>query len=167
MSVEMTKTRFSLPLYSVDVMRMSNASGYLLGSGQARTGSDLVFPLAKLHRVGGQVLAKDGHVLNGGKIELLYADDQSEMTETTVEYDERAFHLEFVPEGDFLLKVADAKDLTRVQVANAPGSTPRFHEDSKTLKSHGDAEHALLVKGDTNDVLVVVPEVGKAENASP
>ena len=165
LTVNITRTRYSLPLYSGDVFRKPKAVAYTLGEGEVRAGSDLVFPLAKLHKVGGQVLAKDGHALNGGKIKLLYADDNTEMTETEVQYADQAFHLDFVPEGDFLLKVSDAKDLTKVQVENAAGYTPRFHEESKTVKTYGDAERALKVEGDAADVMVTVPESKPASKA--
>ncbi len=164
--LHMTKTRFSLPLYSGDVLRKPDAKAYSLGTGEARAGEDLVFPLAKLHKVGGQVLAKDGHALNGAKIELLYPEDNTKMTEADVQYDDAAFHLEFVPEGDFLLKVSDAKDVTRTQVENAPGYTPRFHEETKTLKTYGSAQQPLSVKGDRTDVIAMVPEAGKEKPAA-
>jgi hypothetical protein len=154
---EMQKTRFSLPLYSGDVLRKTNAVAYKLGSGEVRAGNNLVFPLAKLHKVGGQVLAKDGHAVNGGDVKLLWADDQTEMTEASVLYEDAAFHLEFVPEGEFTLKVANPKDVTKVQVENAPGYTPRFHEEAKTIKTYLDGSAPLVVIGDTSDVVVPLP----------
>lgn len=161
-SFEMTKTRYSLPLYSGDVLRKSLAQGYTLGSGEARAGSDLVFPLAKLHKVGGQVVAKDGHPVNGGGVKVVWADDKSEMTEAAILYDDQAFHLDFVPEGDFLLQVSGAKDVTHTAVENPAGMVPRFHEESKTVKTYGDAEQSLKVIGDVSDVMVMVPEAGKS-----
>jgi len=166
MMVSMFKSRFSLSLYSGDVLRRQNATAYSLGSGEVRAGGDLVFPLSKLHRVGGQVVAKDGHTVNGGEVKLVYADDQSQLAEATVQYDDAAFHLEYVPEGDFVLKVSGAKDLTMVQVENSPGSTPRFREESKTVKTYGDAEQPLVVKGDVSDVVAMVPEIGKSKGAA-
>ena len=162
-TMEMTKTRFSLPVYSGDVLRKTKATGYVIGRGEARAGSDLVFPLAKLHKVGGQVIANDGHAVNGGDIKLLWADDQSQMTEASVQYDDAAFHLEFVPEGEFTLKVAGAKDTTKMQVENAPGYQPRFHEESRTLKTYGDGQVPLVVVGDTSDVVLPVGDGGKAQ----
>ncbi len=157
MVMEKQTTRFSLPLYSGDVLRKTGATGYTLGNGEVRAGSDLVFPLAKLHKVGGQVLAKDGHAVNGADVKLLWADDQSELTQASVQYDDAAFHLEFVPEGEFTLKVSEAKDVTKVQVENAPGYTPRFHEETKTLKTYPDGSAPLVVIGDTSDVVVTLP----------
>ena len=153
------KTRFSLPLYSGDKLRRPTAEPYSLDRGEERTAVDVVFPLAKLHRVSGQLLAKDGHPLNGGKVELVWADDGGKMTEAPVQYADRGFHLEFVPEGEFTLKAAEPRDVKKVQVENAPGYQPRFHEELKTLKTYGDAEQPLIVKGETSDVSLTVPEV--------
>ena len=145
--VVFTVTRFSLPVYSGDVLRKRDAVAYTLGTGEARAGEDLVFPLAKLHRVGGQVLARDGHAVNSAKVALLYADDKSEMTETNVQLADRSFALDFVPEGDFVLKVTNAADKTSTQVANAPGVTPKFYEETRTVKTYGEAEQALTGEG--------------------
>ena len=152
------KTRFSLPLYSGDKLRRQTAELYSLGAGQELAATDVVFPLAKLHKVSGQLLARDGHPINSGKLELMWADDGGLMTEAQVQYADRAFHLEFVPEGEFNLKATDAKDITRIQVENSPGYQPRFHEESKTLKTYADAEQPLIIKGETSDVSVLVPD---------
>ncbi len=167
MTMEMQKTRFSLPLYSGDVMRRPDAKAWTLGVGEARAGTDLVFPLAKLHRVDGQVVAKDGHVINGGDVKLLYPDDRTEMTSATVGMDDQQFHMDYVPEGEFLLTVTGAKDVTKLQVANPEGYSPRFHDETKTVKTYGDAEQALSVKGDVSDVVAMVPDAGKAKATAP
>ena len=59
------------------------------------------------------------------------------MTDASISFDDAAFHLEYVPEGTFTLQVSGAKDLTKVQVENPVGYTPRFHEESKTVKTYG------------------------------
>lgn len=166
MEMEVMKIRFSLPLYSGDVMHLPDTIGYSLGSGEARAGSDLVFPLTKLHKIGGQVLAKDGHAVNTGEVKLVYADDKSETAAASILYEDQAFHLDYVPEGQFVLKVTDAKDVTRQQVENAPGYTPRFHEETKTLKTYGETERPLLVKGDQADVIATVPDDVKTKAGS-
>ncbi len=117
-------TRFSLPLYSGDVFRKPQAVPYTLGTAEVRTGSDLTFPLAKLHKVTGQVVTKSGHTVNAGNVDLLYADDRSRMTEASIQFDDQLFHLDFIPEGEFLLEVKDPKDVRKVEVENAPGYTP-------------------------------------------
>lgn len=151
------KTRFSLPLYSGDVFRKPSAVPYTLGTAEIRTGSDLTFPLAKLHKVTGQVITKSGHAVNSGTVNLLYADDQSEMTGSTIDFDDQAFHLDYIPEGDFLLQVKDPKDVRKIQVDNALGYTPRTHQEIKPVTSYGEAELPLQVKGDQSDVLITVP----------
>ena len=152
------KTRFSLPLYSGDKLRRPMAEPYTLGTGEERTGADVVFPLAKLHRVSGHLLAKDGHALNGGTVDLIWADDGGKMTEAAVQYADRAFHLEFVPEGEFTLKSRGVQDVTRVQVENLPGFMPRMHEETRVQKTYADTEQPLIVEGEMSDVSMVVPE---------
>ena len=149
--------RFSLPLYSGDVFRKTAAVPYTLGTAEVRTGSNLTFPLAKLHRVTGQVITKSGHAINAGSVTLLYADDKAAMTGSTIDFEDQAFHLDYVPEGDFLLEVKEPKDVRKVQVDNAPGFLPRTHEETKTVTSYGEAEQPLQVKGDQSDVLITVP----------
>ena len=156
--VHSDKTRFSLPLYSGDKLRRPMAEPYTLGTGEERTGADVVFPLAKLHRVSGHLLAKDGHALNGGTVDLVWADDGGNMTEAAVQYADRAFHLEFVPEGEFTLKSRGVQDVTRVQVENLPGFMPRTHEETRIQKTYADAEQPLIVVGEMSDVSMVVPE---------
>lgn len=157
------KTRFSLPLYSGDKLRRTTAEPFTLGAGQERTGMDVVFPLNKLHRVRGQVLASDGHAVNDGKVELLWADDRSPMTDAPVQFADQLFSLEFVPEGEFTLKTAGVKDVTHVQVENGTGVSPRFHEETRTVRSYGDTEQPLIVKGETSDVLVTVPDAKRTK----
>ena len=140
------------------MLRKPDAKAYSLGSGEALAGSDLVFPLAKLHKVSGQVLAKDGHPVNGGTVKLVYPDDKTEMTEADVQFDDRIFQMEYVPEGDFLLQVEGAKDVGKVQVENPIGYTPRTHEEPKTLKTFPDAEQAITVKGDSSDIVIQLPD---------
>ena len=161
MTVRIADTKFSLPIYSGNVWRKTAAVAFSLGSGEQRSGADMQFPLSKLHKVTGQVLAKDGHAINGGLLTLLNADDKTQVTETEVQTADNAFHLEFVPEGDFQLKVSKARDVVQVQISNAPGYTPKFHEESKTVRTYGDAERELKVQGEASDVVLTVPDASK------
>lgn len=161
MTTRMSNTRFELPIYSGNVWRRTTAVAFTLGAGEQRTNADLQFPLSKLHKVTGQVLARDGHAVNAGRMTLLNADDKTKVTETEVETADHQFHLEFVPEGDFQLKVGQARDVVQVQVANAPGYTPRFHEESRTVRTYGEAERELKVQGDASDLVMTVPDAGK------
>ena len=159
--MRMQRSKYSLPIFSGNVWRSKGATAFALGSGEERSGVDLEFPLSKLHQVTGQVLAKDGHAVNGGKATLMNADDQSKVTDTEINFDDSKFHLEFVPEGEFTLKVSGAKDVRKVQVANAPGSVPRFHDETKTVRSFGDSQQTIKVLGETTGVVLQVGEAAK------
>lgn len=161
MTMKLQTMKFELPLFSGNVWRKPKAQAFSLGNGEQRSGMDLQFPLSKLHKVSGQVLAKDGHALNDGKLALLNADDQSKVTGAQIDRADSEFHLEFVPEGEFSLRVSEARDVTTVQAPNPPGMTPKFHDETRTVKTYGDAEQALLVQGDVSDVALTVPEPGK------
>ena len=164
--MRMQRSKYSLPIFSGNVWRSQAGTAFALGSGEERSGVDLEFPLSKLHQVTGQVLAKDGHAVNSGKTTLVNADDQSKVTDTEINFEDSKFHLEFVPEGEFTLKVTGAKDVRKVQVANAPGTVPRFHDEIKTVRSFGDAHQALKVLGETTGVVLQLGEVAKASAGS-
>lgn len=160
--MRMQKTRYSLGLFSGNQFRGAAAVPYKLAAGEDRTGADLLFPLSKLHKVTGQILAKDGHALNGAKVTLTNADDKSEVTGTDVDLEDKTFHLEFVPEGDFILTVTEAKDVRRVQVDNPRGTVPKTHEESRTLRTYTDSTQPLTVKGELVGVVAIVKEKAKA-----
>jgi hypothetical protein len=165
--MRMQQTKFELPLFSGNALRDQQAVPVTVGSGEERTGADLQFPLSKLHRVTGQLIAKDGHSLNGGTVQVLNADDRSKVTQTDVSFEDSAFHLEFIPEGNFLLQVSSAADLTHIQVDNPPGSTPKTHTENKTLKTYGEAEQPLVVTGELTAILIPIPDQGKTSKPTP
>lgn len=161
-----SKTVFSLPLYSGSVLRKSDAKAYQLKPGESQDGADLIFPLAKLHKVSGEVLAKDGHSINGGTVKVLYTDDRSELTEAPILNDGSGFQLYFVPEGEYLLQVTGAADVTRVQPSNSGGYRPRFRDEPDTLKSYGTSEEPLVVQGDTAQIIATVPDLSQPTTGS-
>lgn len=165
--MRMQRTRYSLPLFSGNALRQTAAVPYKLGAAEERGDGDLQFPLSKLHRVTGQVVTRSGHVLNSGSINLLNVDDSSKVTEAQVDPADNLFHLEFVPEGDFIVKVSGARDTVKVQIANPPGTVPRVHDEEKTLATYGDAQQPLTIGGETQGVLITVPEAGQSGAASP
>lgn len=68
--------------------------------------ADIVIPLAKLHQLTGRVTAfSDGHSLNEGGVELLYADDGTEVADAPVLRD-GIFRFALVPEGEYVLRVS-------------------------------------------------------------
>jgi hypothetical protein len=71
---------------SGDTARKRDAKSFKLGPGEERTGEDIGIPLSKLHTISGELLAAhDGHVLTRGKVQLLDAEDKTEIETTTVD----------------------------------------------------------------------------------
>ncbi len=159
----MTKDRFTLPFYSGSggggATRQSEAATFTVGPGQERTGEDLTIPLAKLHRVTGVVVAKrDGHKVTAAKVVLAYKDDGKEVATAEVAREDGVFRFEFVPEGDYVVKTADARDAVWDTVKNPPGMFPATTDKERMTTAYGAAEQPLLLRGEMTDVVLTVPE---------
>lgn len=161
--MSMTRTWFSLPIYSGSVLRKREAIIIDANAGQEITDANLTVPLSKLHPVTGSLLAPDGHTVNSGHVKLLHQDDREELASVDVRPDDQQFHFPYVPEDTYALTVNGAKDIRQVEVQNAKGVTPAFHLEDKTLQTYGDAEQTLKIETDTMGVLVQVP----AKKAAP
>ncbi len=160
----MATDRFKLPFFGGGATRLSEAGTFTLGAGQERTGEDVTIPLAKLHKVTGSVLAKkDGHKVNAGRVRLTYRDDGKQVATADVSREDGMFRFEFVPEGDYVLKTEDARDVTWDSVKNPPGMFPQTDERERLLTAYGVGEQPLLLSGDVSDVLVQVPEKSAAK----
>ncbi len=139
--------------------RQSDAATFTVGPGQEQAGEDLTIPLGKLHRVTGTVVAKrDGHKVDAAKVVLAYRDDGKELATAEVRREDGVFRFEFVPEGDFLLKTADARDVVWDAVKNPPGMFPATTEKERLVTACGAAEQPLLLRGEMSDVVVTVPD---------
>ena len=57
MHVEMTKTIFSLPVYSGSALRQREATPIKVESSGQQDGNDITLPISKLHRVSGALVA--------------------------------------------------------------------------------------------------------------
>jgi len=153
----MTRTWFSLPIYSGSVLRRRDAIVIDATAGQEIAYANLTVPLSKLHPVSGSLLAPDGHTVNAGKVRLLHQDDREELTSVDIRPDDQQFHFPYVPEDTYALTVSGARDTKQVEVENAKGITPPSHFEEKTMQTYGDAEQTLKVETDTTGVLVQVP----------
>jgi hypothetical protein len=158
MEMNIQKTLFSLPLYSGNALRLHDATIIKTDEGQDAPNTDLTLPLSKLHGVSGTVTAKDGHAMSAGTVALLYADTREELTNVPIGRDDGRFNFLYVPEGNYILAVQKAEDITQVQVPNPAGSNPKFHLEDKTLHTYGTAEQPLSVQGDAPSVLAIVPD---------
>jgi hypothetical protein len=149
---------YSLSFYARGSARRRDAAAIAVTAGEEFGGQDIEIPLTKLHTVRGSIVAAhDGHILNGGKLSLLYADDRSEAGRATVSKDDNTFTFAFVPEGDYILR-AEGADNDYVEVSNGPDAWPPTHTEPKLLRSFGVAEQPLHVAGELTGITVSAPD---------
>ncbi len=122
---------------------------------------------SKMHPVSGWLAVEQGgRRVNAGRVALVYADDGTEVASADVRSEDEAFHLNFVPEGEYTLKVTKARDVTRTEVPNGPpGTVPPTHTDEKTVRTYGDASQPLVVVNEVSGLVVGVPPM-KASTAA-
>jgi hypothetical protein len=126
-------------------------------------GEDITIPIAKLHTITGEIVAAhDGHPLNQGNVKLLDADDKSEVESSKLERTDGKFHLFFVPEGNYILRVDNAADVTYEDVPYPAGTMPPTHEVTHLVHAYGDADQPLNIHDDAPTVVLSVPEKSAA-----
>jgi hypothetical protein len=150
--------RFVLPVYSGSVTRQKDAAVIEADPGHDTTGADITIPLSQLHEISGSLLAKDGHAINAGTVELLFADDRSHFADVTISSDDNQFHFPYVPEGNYIITVEEAKDVSHIEVPNVPGATPRTRTEDRTLRTYGPLEQPLTVQTDIQSLTLTVPD---------
>lgn len=149
---------FSLPIYSGNQFRKKDAAGFALTQGDEQDGEDIEIPISRLHTVRGNVIAAhDGHLINGGRVHLLYPDDRSELDSTQLTRD-GDFNLSFVPEGDYILHVTGAADTEYTEVSNGRGAMPPTHTETHVLHHYGEAEMPIHIAGDMSGVVISAPD---------
>jgi hypothetical protein len=153
---------YSLAFYGHGSSRRKDGVPIRVTSGEELGGQDLEIPLTKLHTLRGNILAaRDGHILNGGKLSLLYADDRSEAGHGAVSKDDNTFTFAIVPEGDYILR-ADGVDNDYFEVPNLPDSWPPTHTESKLLRSYGTVESQIHVAGELMGITISAPDPAPA-----
>ncbi len=150
---------YQIPVYSGSKLRSKDATPFTMKLGEERAGEDIIVPLGKLHTVSGSVVAaRDGHVINGGTVSLLHADDRSELASVKLSRDDTAWTMSFVPEGDYILSVGGGADVEYEEVANPPGTTPASYFRTHSLHPYGPGEQPIHVDGELSGLVVSVPE---------
>ncbi|HEX3437110.1 MAG TPA: carboxypeptidase-like regulatory domain-containing protein, partial [Pseudacidobacterium sp.] len=140
---------YSLSIYSGSRWRQKDATPFSPKPGEDRTGEDIQIPISQLHNIRGTITAvRDGHVVNGGKVSLLYADDKTEALSTNLMRDDNGFAFIFVPEGDYILRVADASDVEYEDIPNPPHSVPPTRTVTHSLRRYGSTDQPIHVDGD-------------------
>jgi len=159
----MKSSRFSLSFYGQGTPHIDQAGGgFTLRGDEERTGQDMTIPISKLHKLIGRVAAgPNGHFVNAASIELISITDKKPLAHTNIEREDGLFHFEFVPEGDYTLRVTKARDVTWEPAPPQPGSAipnPFSPSDKeRVLETYGNVEMPLLLNGDMTDVVATVP----------
>ncbi|MGA2217716.1 MAG: carboxypeptidase-like regulatory domain-containing protein [Terracidiphilus sp.] len=145
-----------LMVYSGGALHQKDIKPVEIGTGDEVDGIDIVFPIDNLHTLAGTVVAKlDQHPVNAGWVSLEEADSKEQVRGAAVEPD-GSFRLNYILDGQYILKVAGAADTEKL-----PGSDDSplpFSSPGKTLKSYGPAELPLIVKSDSTNLLLQVPD---------
>jgi 5-hydroxyisourate hydrolase-like protein (transthyretin family) len=159
----------ALEVYSGGAMGEKDVKPVEVGPGADVDGVDVIFPLDNLHTVSGSVVARsDGHPVNTGMITLMDPDGKTTVRSTMVEQD-GTFKLNYIPEGQYVLHTTGAADMDQASMPSGPAnplSALNMLSQSKTLKSYGEAELPITVKGDSTGLSLQVPDPGAAPAAA-
>jgi hypothetical protein len=138
-----------LSIYSGDVFFQKDAKPIKIVEGEESTGNNITIPLSKIHTISGSLLNVSGHIINAGEIALYTMPDNSKIAHAQVEPENLSFHLDFVPEGHYVLRVTDARDVTRQTI------------EETTVQEYGPYEAPFEVVGDMTAVSLTIPPKAK------
>ena len=110
--------------------------------------------------------ARSGRLLNGGKISLLNPADRSAAYDTKLSNEEEGFTLNYVLEGDYILRVDMASEIDYREVP-VPAGVPPTRIESHVVRTYGRTEQSVHVGGDVSELIISVPEqsADKAQSA--
>jgi hypothetical protein len=148
-------TRYSLDIFSGGGLRQRDAKPVKLEEGEESGAVDIIIPISKMHAVSGSVIeAGTGHVINSGSVAIVYPDDNTELVSTEISEDDNAFHFYFVPEGEYTLKVTRAREVSREEVSNGPGTFPATSTVEKKLQDFDAPPQPIIIHGDMTGIIV-------------
>jgi len=149
----------ALEIFSGGVLWQRDLKPIKLAAGEESNDADLVFPINGLHIVSGTVVAKaDGHAVNSGTIQLQDPDDKS-MLRTTMIGKDGIFQFNYVPDGAYLIIVSGAADLEGNTADDAnPIALLLNAKNIKQLKEYGGASQPLTLPGNSEDLVLRVPD---------
>lgn len=154
--------RYSIPIYSGGKMREKDAKSISLHDGEDDSSEDIIIPVTKLHSVSGAIVeASNGRAINSGTVVLLNSDDKTQAASAKVDGDSATFHFDFVPEGSYILKITNARDVSREEIPmGPPGVTvfPPTRIQETMIKAYEPAEQAIIVQGDMSGIVIPVPD---------
>ena len=147
--------RYVLKLYSGDSFRPRDAKSIKLNDGDEADSVDITIPLSKLHAVSGTVQdANSGRAINAGRVTIVYSDDNAELASVNIDKEDSGFHFYYVPEGEYTLKVTNARDVTREEIPYPAGTVPPTHTVEKKLRDYDVEPQPLSIHSDITGLTV-------------
>ncbi len=154
----------SLSFYGAGTPRIDDAASTHVNAGQERTGQDMTLPVAKLHTLTGKVLAgADAHPVNAAKVAIVYTDTGKQVATSSISRDDGLFHFDFIPDGDYTLRVTDARDVNWIPQPNTDGSPFPPADKEQVLSTYGGVDQPLLLRGDLYGYTATVPPPAQAQ----
>ena len=148
-----------LSIYSGSTPRKKEAVAFTVQAREEHSGEDIIVPMSKLHTIRGNIIsAHDGHVVNGGGVVLLNADDHSYVAQQSLTEDDPSFTFSFIFDGEYVLASSGSADVDYVQVPQPhdPAAPPQYQSNPRHF--YGAASMPLHVDGDMDGVTISVPE---------
>jgi hypothetical protein len=153
-----------LMVYSGGALHEKDIKPIEVGPGEEVDGVDVIFPIDDLHTIAGTVVAKfDQHPVNAGWIALEDAGTKEHIRGTAIDQD-GSFHLNYIVDGQYILKVDGAADTEKSPDAASAGIFAQLAH-GKTIKSYGSAELPIAVKSDSTSLLLQVPDLVTSKTA--
>jgi hypothetical protein len=149
-------TLSTLPIYSGNVFRQKDAAPIKVNAGQETDDVSITIPLGKLHELSGTLVAKDGHTISSGVVDLLFPDTLEKFV--SVGSGDGGFRFVYVPDGSYILRVTDAEDSITIEVPDSPDNGSGTHLDSKTVRTYATVEQPLTIRTDIQSLNLTVPD---------
>lgn len=159
---------YSLNIYSGGALRTKDAKTLKLQEGETADLVDIEIPVSKMHTIAGSVVDPSGRPINAARVSLLYPDDTTELVSAKVDKDDTEFHFYFVPEGEYTLKVTEARDVSREEVLYPPGTMPPSYTKETTVREYVESQQPISIKGEMSGVTAAVkPKDVKLATSAP
>jgi hypothetical protein len=152
----MSTGSYTLDIYSGDTTLRSEAKVLTLADGQALSGQDLTIPVSMLHAVSGSVIdARTGQALNAGQVRLTNVKGEGAAI-VSIDAETRTFTFAFAPEGEYTLKIRDAREVQFEPASADAGSRQRARE--KLLRAYETGEMPVIIHGEMSGLTLPVNE---------
>ncbi len=154
---------FHLRVYPGDTFRPRDAKPMKVEEGENVTSLDVDIPLSKLYTLSGTVVQPGSGVpANAAHLALSFADTGEELVSVDVASDDGSFRFDFVPGGNYVLKVTKIANVERTEVPTCERCLPPTRTETKTITKFGDASLPIQLTSDQSAVLVQASASAKA-----